>query len=213
MGNSPESIQFSLREQNRQRTQERIVTTAMALFQTSGYDATTMDAIAEKAGISRATLFNYFPTKDSLLSPFVEEVFKTRIQPDLTRYLDTNPSMFDALHFLFMSIYEHVMTLPGIDRAMKQEFFRPKPMNQANLSTNTDSMKSFADILRYGQERGEVRLDLSLETLIRFVGILYVSSLMMTILHIEETDYRTEIDKLLSFIASGIQTAASANQT
>ncbi len=46
-----------LRERNKQKVTERIIVAAMELFKTQGYEQTTMDDIANKAEISRGTLF------------------------------------------------------------------------------------------------------------------------------------------------------------
>ncbi len=51
---------------------EEIIRTAWALFEKDGYESTTMADIAEASGISRRTLFNYFPTKEALLYPAVD---------------------------------------------------------------------------------------------------------------------------------------------
>lgn len=50
-----------------------IIPVAWDLFEKNGYDATTMSDIAIATGISRRTLFNYFPTKEALLYPAVSE--------------------------------------------------------------------------------------------------------------------------------------------
>ncbi|TCM46074.1 TetR/AcrR family transcriptional regulator [Kribbella sp. VKM Ac-2568] len=55
-----------LREQKKQETRERIAATARALFQQHGYDSITVARVAVAAGVSEATVFNYFPTKDEL---------------------------------------------------------------------------------------------------------------------------------------------------
>lgn len=39
----------------------------MRLFDTSGYDGTSMDDIAVAAGVSRRSLFRYFPVKAALI--------------------------------------------------------------------------------------------------------------------------------------------------
>lgn len=56
-----------LREQKRQETRQRIVEASLRLFGAQGYDATTLDAIAATAGISRRTFFHYFKSKDDIL--------------------------------------------------------------------------------------------------------------------------------------------------
>ena len=56
-----------LRERRRLQTSAAIVATAHELFIRQGYDATTMDQVADAAVISRRTLFRYFPTKEDLV--------------------------------------------------------------------------------------------------------------------------------------------------
>src|SRR3989442_12699991 len=63
------------RAQNKAAIRKRIVTAALSLFQTKGFDATTTKAIARKAGIAEGTVFNYFRTKkNSACNSFDQEV-------------------------------------------------------------------------------------------------------------------------------------------
>jgi AcrR family transcriptional regulator len=61
-----------LRERKRQRTRAAIVAAAVKLFQTRGYDATTVADIAEAAEIAPRTFFSYFASKDAVLFPDVD---------------------------------------------------------------------------------------------------------------------------------------------
>ena len=56
-----------LRERKRRETLHRIAEQGLKLFLTHGYEATTLDAIAEAAGISRRTFFYYFKSKEEIL--------------------------------------------------------------------------------------------------------------------------------------------------
>jgi AcrR family transcriptional regulator len=56
-----------LRERKRRKTLQRIAKTALKQFIVNGYDATTLDDIAEAAGISRRTFFYYFKSKEDIL--------------------------------------------------------------------------------------------------------------------------------------------------
>ncbi|MEH2516901.1 AcrR family transcriptional regulator [Bradyrhizobium sp. AZCC 1610] len=55
------------RERKRRETLHRIAEQGLKLFLTRGYEATTLDAIAEAAGISRRTFFYYFKSKEEIL--------------------------------------------------------------------------------------------------------------------------------------------------
>lgn len=56
-----------LREKKRRETLQRIAETGLKLFVANGYEETTLDAIAEAAGISRRTIFYYFKSKEEIL--------------------------------------------------------------------------------------------------------------------------------------------------
>lgn len=57
---------LSLRERNRERAREEILNAGARLFGDSGFEETTVDAIAAEAGVSRRTFFRYFATKQDL---------------------------------------------------------------------------------------------------------------------------------------------------
>ncbi|UYO56043.1 TetR/AcrR family transcriptional regulator [Rhodopseudomonas palustris] len=60
-----------LRERKRRETLQRISDAALELFLNKGFDATTLDEIAEAAGISRRTFFYYFASKDDILTAYL----------------------------------------------------------------------------------------------------------------------------------------------
>ncbi len=56
-----------LRERKKARTRASIREHALRLIREQGYDATTVDQIAEAAEISPSTFFRYFPTKEDVV--------------------------------------------------------------------------------------------------------------------------------------------------
>jgi len=58
----------------KQGAKARIVEAAFALFAERGYDATTVDDIAERAGVGRTTFFRTFRAKEDVIFPDHDEV-------------------------------------------------------------------------------------------------------------------------------------------
>lgn len=52
---------------------QRVVEAAAALFLAHGYGAVSMDAVARRAGVSKATLYAHFTSKDALFGTLVRE--------------------------------------------------------------------------------------------------------------------------------------------
>jgi AcrR family transcriptional regulator len=63
-------------------TRDRIVAAAARLFYAEGIRAVSVDAVAEKAGITKKTLYYHFASKDELITAYLE----TRDQPTLDLY-------------------------------------------------------------------------------------------------------------------------------
>jgi AcrR family transcriptional regulator len=54
------------RQQNRLNRERAILEAALKVFAATGYTGTRMDAVAAEAGVTKPTLYSYFPSKDSL---------------------------------------------------------------------------------------------------------------------------------------------------
>ena len=71
-----------LRARKRRQTRQRIAEAGLRLFRKNGFEATTLDAIATAADISRRTLFHYFDSKEAILAAWesgVEDAFRAAL--------------------------------------------------------------------------------------------------------------------------------------
>jgi len=64
---SPKPATVGLRERKKRETRRRIFSEALQLFIEKGFDATTVEEIAERADVGKGTVFNYFPKKTAFL--------------------------------------------------------------------------------------------------------------------------------------------------
>jgi AcrR family transcriptional regulator len=84
-----------LRERKKLATRTTIADTAMELFSKRGFDAVTVAEVADAAGVSEKTVFNYFPTKEDLFFDETDER-EEKLVADL-RDREPGESMLSAL--------------------------------------------------------------------------------------------------------------------
>lgn len=93
----------SLRESKKERTRQALADAAMSLVISEGYSGATIEAIAERAGVSVRTFHNYFPTKDAVFAhPF------DQMCDSLTKHLQRQPEdapLLDALIEAWMASF------------------------------------------------------------------------------------------------------------
>ena len=94
---------------NRQtaRTRLDIVRAADALFREQGFDDTSMTAVAEAAGVSRRTLYRYFPTKEDIVFESPREWFEIFEAVVATR-ADGEPTR-DLIGRALLAVAEHLV--------------------------------------------------------------------------------------------------------
>ena len=106
---------------------------AWELFERDGFDATTMSAIAEKAGVSRRTLFNHVPSKEALLFPGLDSYMQ-----DFARVLSSRPVDEPVLSAMKYVIRELSASTGAIERAypcgiaVREARLRPDSLKYAN---------------------------------------------------------------------------------
>ena len=77
------------REQSRQHTRERILDSALELFSTQGYRATSLEEIAESAGFSKGAVYSNWESKEALFLELLDAA-SSRQTPDSG--IDLTPS-------------------------------------------------------------------------------------------------------------------------
>lgn len=90
---------------------------ASELASESGYDAVTMAAVADRIGVSRATIYRYFASKDHLLAEIMAE-WTLRINDDLRRHPPAGITLAERVGAAFERIIQTAARNRGLTSAM-----------------------------------------------------------------------------------------------
>jgi AcrR family transcriptional regulator len=100
----------SLRSRKQQFVRDAIFDAAIETFAAKGFDGTTVEDVARAAGVSRASFFRYFSSKDDLLAQNVLKYGNA-----LTKAIKASPpsfSPFQIMHDTVLSVARQTVTHP-----------------------------------------------------------------------------------------------------
>jgi TetR/AcrR family transcriptional regulator len=101
------------RERRKQARPGELLDAALDLFVEKGYAATRVEEVAARAGVSKGTLFLYFPSKEELFKAVVRENISGHFTDWNQELDDFEGSTADMLRFCMVSWWERV----GVTRA------------------------------------------------------------------------------------------------
>jgi AcrR family transcriptional regulator len=103
-----------LRERKKAKTRTAIQAAALHLIERQGYQATTVDQIAERAEVSQSTFFRYFPTKE-------DAVLHDRFDPLLLADFRAQPAELEPIAALRRTLRSVLGSLPADELAREQQ--------------------------------------------------------------------------------------------
>jgi AcrR family transcriptional regulator len=152
------------RERQSLERRERLFRAALALFARKGFAETTVEDITNAADLGKGTFFNYFPSKDHILLAFGEmQLGKLCAAADEARTKNEPMQMF--LRSLGARMTQEPIRNPSIIRILLQAFLSNTPVRESMMDLQARVIAIHTEMIRLGQERGEIRDDLPAETL------------------------------------------------
>lgn len=157
----------SHRQAKKDECRQAIARSAVQLFEAKGFDATTMDEIALRAGVSRPTVFNYFARKEDILmvlaqmmAGYLEEACQTFGPPE------EHAEPLEAIRRMILIMASAFAEYPETSRAFHmlrmQEMKRRRDQGQTISEEDAPMREERAIIealIRRAQALGQVRTD------------------------------------------------------
>ncbi|MCI3239450.1 MULTISPECIES: TetR/AcrR family transcriptional regulator [unclassified Streptomyces] len=193
--------QLGLRERKKIKTREGIRAATYALIKEQGYDATTIEQIAERAEVSPSTVFRYFPTKEDIVltdeyDPLMLEELRNR--PAGESWLDS------VRHVMHLAIEANNREDPEVAR-MRAHLSVQVPAVRSRM---VESMSATGRLLREAiAERHGLDPD-SIE--VRVYAMSFIGGLMEASMYWAENDFEGElsdlVDRALDVLEHGLPT-------
>lgn len=146
------------RERRRAETREKLYRAAMQLFAKQGFFQTTTEEITEAADVGQGTFFNYFPTKQHVLTVLSEKQLEKVMAAQQDAESGSN-SMEDVLHLLMHRIAEEPGRSQALTRSLMTALISSDAVRELVRNTMAHGREVMAEMVALGQKRGEIRSD------------------------------------------------------
>ncbi len=140
-------------------TLDAIVEAAAQVFERHGYAAGTTNRIADRAGVSIGTLYQYFPNKDAILVALIERHLDegiAAVAPLLRELIEQPPPVRVGVERLLGALLELHRDRPGLHRVLFEEAPRPAALRRRLEDVASGATEALA---RYLASRAEVTAD------------------------------------------------------
>ena len=105
------------KQERSRRTIQNILDAALQVLIDEGFERSTTNRIADKAGYSVGTLYQYFEDKDDIYGKIVDQALLK--MTDSAEALEAKPSLMETLQALFESVLASMEADPAIIQAVE----------------------------------------------------------------------------------------------
>lgn len=187
---------MSLREKSKKKKENRILNSAMKLFEKKGFNETKMEEIAHKAEVGVGTLYSYYNSKGQLLfsilkrkaEPIISEVEKLIEQPENT-LIDSVIKLINLYNKIFISFDKEII------REFFAHVFTDKRLRAEGLNFDQQFIDQALQILKVYSESGLIKINGDLANLSLVLYNLYFSNYLIYVL-VDEMEF-SEFEQLM----------------
>lgn len=194
-------------EHKKEATRQTIIELAMLLFKRQGFDATTMEQIADEVDIARKTLYNHFPVKDAIITGYVQRVLKEQWDQTIQQ-LQELPDTRSRLTAALLRGWEWAKAELTGDILEKYYSYRRQTLLQSfkDRGHGTGLADLLAYIIRLGQKAGEIRQDLQGEELASYLDCNHTITVLRWLANPERFPIQEGIARSVGLFLDGAKT-------
>ncbi|HXD14300.1 MAG TPA: TetR/AcrR family transcriptional regulator [Xanthobacteraceae bacterium] len=204
-------------ETRRRRKAERpheILEAAFLEFSRNSYAMTTLDQIAERAGVTKGTIYVYFENKEHLFISMVRELMKATLDTVHDMFERHEGSTAELLRAQFSFIYQHVVEdkrRREVVRMLIAEASRfPALADRYHEEIHRPCLELLNQAIQRGIDRGEIRRSAAAECpLVIMAPIALVDLWMMMFDDRHPLDLKTYFNAHLDLVLNGLLTKRS----
>jgi TetR/AcrR family transcriptional regulator, cholesterol catabolism regulator len=193
------------RERKKVEVRDRIRAAALSLFREKGYEATTVEEIAERADVAKGTFFNYFPRKDSLLVALGEEMME-QLQDELGPQKEWVGSAREQVLRFFLALGSFVERDPEVSKVMMIENLRAFWLREDKDPVQAAFEALSRNVLRDAMVRGELPQGMDVEVAAKLLEAAYITTMVDWLKGGTHADrYREELTKKITIVFRGLR--------
>jgi AcrR family transcriptional regulator len=199
-------------ETRRRRKAERpqeIIEAAFCEFSRNGYATTTLERIAERAGVTKGTIYVYFENKEHLFISMVREFTKAAHENVQELYETHDGSTAELLRAQFSFIYQHL-----VEDKRRREVVRMLIAESSRFPELADRyydeilrpcLDMLKQVIRRGVDRGEIRQSAIIDSpQVVIAPIALVDLWMMMFDDRQPLDLKVYFDAHLELVLNGL---------
>ena len=157
---TPSPTECSPRQRRKEARPQELLDAALALFVEKGFAATRSEEVAQRAGVSKGTLYLYYPSKEELFKAVVRQTLSALIAEGQEAVGSFEGSSSALLSFLLHTWWERIGNTPaaGIHKVVLSEVRNfPELAQFYTDEVIIPADRLFSSCVQRGMDRGEFR--------------------------------------------------------
>jgi AcrR family transcriptional regulator len=198
------------RERRSAELRERLFHAALDLFAEKGFNETTVGDITNAADVGKGTFFNYFPSKEHILT-FFGRMQLSKVQAAADAAITSPLPIREFLLKLALEASSQPARSPSTVRALLQANLSSEPVRVVMREIHAQATQLLAQIIAVGQQRGEIRDDLPAADIAQVVRQSFLGAMLLWSLYGDES-LEVRIERVLRVLWDGLAPAPTVAQ-